>query len=100
MALPEQDALKRLPEELKAQEANAARVNLFLTRARPFWMCDRKGMLYAYLQQCILPRVVYSPPDAAFCAKFTQRLHELAVPFFPTILYLDTVSHLFHDALV
>lgn len=49
------------------------------------------GMLQAYLQQCILPRVTYSPTDAAFCAKFTQRLHELAVPFFPTILYLDTV---------
>lgn len=51
-------------------------------------------MLYAYLQQCILPRVTYSPPDAAFCAKFTERLHELAVPFFPTILYFDTVSFL------
>lgn len=49
-------------------------------------------MLQAYLQQCILPRVTYSPTDAAFCAKFTQRLHELAVPFFPTILYLDTVG--------
>lgn len=67
-------------------------MDTFLTRARPHWGCDRKGMLYAYLQQCILPRVTYSPPDAAFCAKFTQRLHELAVPFFPTILYFDTVS--------
>ncbi|KAK9917111.1 hypothetical protein WJX75_001006 [Coccomyxa subellipsoidea] len=86
-----EDSLKRLPEELRAQEANAARVDTFLTQARPHWGCDRKGMLYAYLQQCILPRVTYSPPDAAFCAKFTQRLHELAVPFFPTILYFDTM---------
>lgn len=95
-----QDSLKRLPEELRAQEANAARVDTFLTRARPHWGCDRKGMLYAYLQQCILPRVTYSPPDAAFCAKFTQRLHELAVPFFPTILYFDTVSSLLSTLLL
>ena len=48
-------------------------------------------MLHEYLQHCILPRVTYSPADAAFCARFTQRLHELALPFFPTILYFDTV---------
>ncbi|BDA48856.1 THO complex subunit 2 [Coccomyxa sp. Obi] len=85
------DVLKAMPEELRAQEANAARVERLLAAARPHWRCERKGMLQAYLQLCILPRVTYSPTDAAFCAKFTQRLHELAVPFFPTILYLDTM---------
>jgi THO complex subunit 2 len=54
----------------------------------------RRGMLYAYLQHCILPRVTYSPADAAFCARFTQRLHEMSLPFFPTILYFDTVRTL------
>ncbi len=88
---PLQEVLKRLPEEQRAQEGNVARVDALLARARPHWRCDRRGMLHAYLQQCILPRVVYSPADAAFCARFTQRLHELAIPFFPTILYLDTV---------
>ena len=48
-------------------------------------------MLSAYLQRCVLPRVTYSPADAAFCAAFTRRLHEMALPFFPTILYFDTV---------
>ena len=47
-------------------------------------------MLQSYLQHCILPRVTYSPADAAFCARFTQRLHEMSLPFFPTILYFDT----------
>lgn len=41
----------------------------------------------------------YSPADAAYCAKFTQRLHELAVPFFPTILYFDTVRQLLSTAI-
>ena len=47
-----------------------------------------QGLLSAYLQRCVLPRVTYSPADAAFCAAFTRRLHEMAVPFFPTILLL------------
>jgi THO complex subunit 2 len=90
--LPGQEALKRLPEEKKAQEAHVRSVDKLLQRSLPTWRCDRRGMLVAYLQQCVLPRVRYSPADAAYCAKFTQRLHDMALPFFPTILYFDTVN--------
>lgn len=92
LLLPEQEALKRLPDEKKAREAHVRSIDRLLTRAMAVWKCDRRGMLHQYLQQCVLLRVRYSPADAAYCAKFTQRLHELAVPFFPTILYFDTVS--------
>ncbi len=42
-----QDLLRSMPEEQKAQEANAARVERFLAAARPHWRCERKGMLQA-----------------------------------------------------
>ena len=36
-----------MPEEQRAQEANAARVERLLAAARPHWRCERKGMLQA-----------------------------------------------------
>ncbi len=38
----EQDSLKRLPEELRAQQDNGRRVDALLKRSRAVWACDRK----------------------------------------------------------
>ena len=69
------------------------RISLTLSKKpyNPRWLWTVcRSMLNAYLQRCVLPRVTYSPADAAYCAAFTRRLHEMALPFFPTILYFDT----------
>ena len=63
-----------------------------LKARKGLWKCTRSTMVGSYLQHCILPRVTYSPADAAFCAVFMRRLIELAVPWFHAFLYLDAVS--------
>ena len=38
----QQEVLKRLPEELRAQQDNARRVDALLQRSRAAWACDRR----------------------------------------------------------
>ena len=65
-----------------------------LQARKGLWQNERSVMVRAYIQQCVLPRVTYSPADAAFCAVFMQRLIEFQMPWFPAFIYLDVVSAL------
>ena len=47
-----------------------------------------------YIQFCIMPRVVLSPEDALYCARFSKLMHSQGVPSFPTLLFLDKVSEI------
>lgn len=87
-----QGVLKELPGELAAQEEHVREMGKALKARKGLWRCTRSTMVGAYLQHCILPRVTYSPADAAFCAAFMRRLIELSVPWFHAFLYLDAVS--------
>jgi THO complex subunit 2 len=49
----------------------------------------------AFFQYCILPRCMSSDPDALFCAKFIELVHNLASPFFSTVFFLESVIVLF-----
>ena len=87
-----QEVLKQMPGELAAQEQHVREMGRVLKARKGLWKCTRSTMVGAYLQHCILPRVTYSPADAAFCAVFMQRLIELSIPWFHAFLYLDAVS--------
>ena len=80
-----QEVLKQLPGELAAQEEHVREMGKVLKARRGLWRCTRSTMVGAYLQHCVLPRVTYSPADAAFCAAFMRRLIELSVPWFPCL---------------
>jgi THO complex subunit 2 len=41
--------------------------------------------MWLFLQQCILPRVLFSGTDALYCAKFIELMHLSSVPYFNTL---------------
>ena len=89
-----QEVLKHLPGELAAQEQHVREMDEVLQARKGLWPNERSIMVRAYIQHCILPRVTYSPADAAFCAVFMQRLIDFKMPWFPAFIYLDAVSTL------
>jgi THO complex subunit 2 len=52
---------------------------------------DLKIMVVGLLQHCILPRCLFSPVDAVYCAKFGSLLHSLKTKNFPTLLYYNKI---------
>jgi THO complex subunit 2 len=44
------------------------------------------------LQKCVLPRVLLSPEDALFTAKFMERLHQINTPGFSTLQYYHMIN--------
>ena len=89
-----QEVLKHIPGELAAQEQHVRVMDRVLRARTGLWQNERSVMVKAYMQHCILPRVTYSPADAAFCAVFMQRLIDFQTPWFPAFIYLDAVSAL------
>ena len=89
-----QETLRQMPGELAAQEQHVREMDKVLRAGKGHWKCERRSMVRAYVQHCVLPRATYSPADAAFCAAFMQRLVRMSVPWFPAFLYLDTVGAL------
>lgn len=83
-----------MPGEHAAQQQHVREMDKVLLARKGLWRNDRNIMVKAYIQHCILPRVTYSPADAAFCAVFTQRLIDFQMPWFPAFIYLDAVSSL------
>lgn len=47
---------------------------------------------YGNVQSCIIPRLLLSPEDAAFCAAFFHRMHELDMPGFITCFVIGEVT--------
>jgi THO complex subunit 2 len=43
----------------------------------------------AFIQDCVLPRCMFSAPDALYCAKFAHLLHTLQTPSFSMLQYFD-----------
>jgi THO complex subunit 2 len=83
--------LKSLVEEKDAQiKHNEALVTL-IKRARHVIiqsLDDQSGeadTMWQFLQNCILPRVLYSSTDAIYCAKFIEMMHLASVPYFSTL---------------
>lgn len=73
---PRQAALDKLPGELKAQQANAAAVEARLQREKGGWVLEghaaRVALPREFAQHCVLPRMLNSPTDAIYCARFLK----------------------------
>ncbi|KAL4451471.1 hypothetical protein ABPG75_007133 [Micractinium tetrahymenae] len=92
-----QAALDKLPDELKEQQANAAGVERRLQREKGAWVveegCDR--LPREFVQYCVMPRMLNSPADALYCARFLKKVHELDVPNFNLLTTLNYVMREF-----
>jgi len=51
---------------------------------------DADKCVWAFIQECLLPRACLSAIDATYCARFVYFLHELNVPF-PTLALISTI---------
>jgi THO complex subunit 2 len=51
-----------------------------------------EAYIESFFQFCVLPRCMSSDPDALFCAKFVELIHNLSTPHFSTILFFRYVN--------
>ena len=42
--------------------------------------------------ECVMPRCLFSPVDALYCAKLVHMMHNMSVPFFSSIWYYNKVG--------
>jgi hypothetical protein len=93
-----QAALDKLPSELKAQQANSAAVERRLQCEKGGWVLDgqtaRVVLPREFSQYCVLPRMLNSPSDAIYCARFLKKVHQLDVPGFNL---LNTLNHVMRE---
>ncbi|TIA93347.1 hypothetical protein E3P99_00126 [Wallemia hederae] len=79
-------------EHMKVYEATIRRISA----EKQYWFTDvssrKNSSINFYIQYCVMPRVVLSPEDALYCARFSKLMHSYGVPSFPTLLFLDRVS--------
>ena len=87
--------LKYLEENLTTQRNNKASVMRRLARESKHWFENattqeaRDGMVNDLIQQCFIPRVVFSPNDANFCFEFLRLMHAEGTSNFSTAIFLD-----------
>ncbi|PIC42051.1 hypothetical protein B9Z55_009252 [Caenorhabditis nigoni] len=81
----------KLREEQKRQTEHVERCKAWLL-SRKDSLIDEKfhnSVLEVLIQQCLLPRAIFSELDAVFCGQFFKMLHEMRTPFFPSIVIID-----------
>lgn len=88
----------KLPEELKEQKENALFVDARLKATCDSWVVEDTVTAQAaaareFVQFCILPRVLNSPSDALYCARFLHKIHVLGPPGFRFLTVIDKVCH-------
>jgi hypothetical protein len=78
--------------EQKLQVANVKAIRGWLRKHAETFLtgCDRLDKTpQCFLQHCILPRALFAPEDAFFCAKFAATMNEMAVPYWSSLNYYD-----------
>ena len=86
--------MRKLPLEAKKQAAHVERVDRSLHRLRDLISANAlmsSRLPREMLQNCIIPRLLMSPEDAMFCAKFIHRMHDLDMPGFSTCFIIHEV---------
>eukprot|EP01052_Picozoa_sp_SAG31_P009618 SAG31_NODE_509_length_14732_cov_13.043600_6_plen_1068_part_00 len=93
-------AIKAMNAEKQAQDKHHSNVMGRLRKEAPGWFREQAAMpkslepaegLNVFTQCCIFPRVLFSQLDAAFCARFVHKMHQLKTPNFSVLLYYDKV---------
>jgi len=82
-----------LESDMKKQQMHcrAVRGSFEATKDELILHGGRGDAASALLAHCVLPRCLLAPQDALYCAKFTNLLHNTAVPNFCILQYLDTL---------
>jgi len=100
-----QDLLAKLKSECEAQNKHVAEVRMRLDRDKAQLFGSGAGKRsgkpnqehVSIVEECVLPRMLFSPEDALYSAKFPALLHSLDTPGFSTLLFynelLRTVPH-------
>ena len=87
-----QNAIDDLNTEFRVQKDNERIVRRWLQQQKLTFIegCERiEHTPQCFLQHCILPRALFSPEDAYFCAMFTAILNELHTPRWSSLNYYD-----------
>ncbi|KAJ2454397.1 THO2 plays a role in transcriptional elongation [Coemansia sp. RSA 2336] len=96
MRLRATGAVESLTREMLEQKQHVSRIRRWLIAQKDYWFCmaheQRRFVIQALLQHCILPRAVLSASDASFCAKFLWMMHfPLATNKFSLMIVYDNV---------
>jgi THO complex subunit 2 len=86
-----QNAIEDLNNEFRVQKDNERVIRRWLQQQKLTFIegCERiENTPQCFLQHCVLPRALFSPEDAYFCALFTAILNELQVIFFFLISFI------------
>ena len=86
---------EKLQSELKAHIKNHRITRKRLSLERDHWFIDERfkpaDIVSNFIQYCVWPRILLSPNDASFCAKFIRQLHGLGTPKFSTLGVYDNI---------
>ena len=86
---------EKLSSELKAHIRNHHITRKRLSTERDHWFTDERfkapDIVNNFIQYCVWPRILLSPNDASFCAKFIRQLHGLSTPKFSTLGVYDNI---------
>ncbi|KAJ2674754.1 THO2 plays a role in transcriptional elongation [Coemansia sp. RSA 1085] len=96
MRLRATGAVESLTREMLEQKQHVSRIRRWLIAQKDYWFCmaheQRRFVIQALLQHCILPRAVLSASDASFCAKFLWMMHfPLATNKFSLMIVYDSI---------
>lgn len=91
--------IPKLPKELEKLQKNYNRIKQALNAHKHTWFGENpdNSVMDPFFQYCILPRVVVSVADAAYCAKFILMLHATEAPNFASVYCIDKVGSLHFD---
>lgn len=86
---------EKLQSELKAHIKSHRNTRKRLSLERDHWFTDERfkpaDIVSNFIQYCVWPRILLSPNDASFCAKFIRQLHTLGTPKFSTLGVYDNI---------
>jgi THO complex subunit 2 len=98
-----QASVDQLNQEFKIQTAAYQTTKTRLSQEKDFWfdwaklpsgpdtVPPRNKTVLAILQHCIIPRCLFGPNEANFCARFLREMHRLGTKNFSSLTLMDKV---------
>jgi len=94
--------IKRLEDELDKQKKNYEQVMASLRISKDKWLKDIKEKDqtgHAFVQHCVVPRLLLTPIDALYCARFLEVVLELDTPWLSMIHFYDLLLKITPNAI-
>jgi len=98
-----QAIVDQLNQEFKVQTTAYKSTKARLSREKDFWFDwanlpsgpeinpPRNKTVLAILQHCVIPRCLFGPNEAIFCARFIKEMHRLGTKNFSSLTLMDKV---------